>query len=226
MNFCRYFNTPQGVCQLSHNLTKLIYSKKTVSHFLISAVFSLRMTVQEAQSLFQAAKENQPGAFESLYEGLFSALYRYILLSVRHRETAEDLTQNLFIKALNLTEKNSDIQFLPYLYAMARNSIIDHVRVRKDLIPDTPLEEAFRDTVSEIPAPDQIVQEADRSEEIAQALSALEATEREVITLRFFSDLSHRDIALVMGKSEANVRQIQSRALKKLRTTHQHLFTR
>lgn len=184
------------------------------------------MTVQEAQSLFQAAKENRPGAFESLYEGLFSALYRYILLSVRHRETAEDLTQNLFIKALTLSEKGSDIQFLPYLYAMARNSVIDHVRVKKDLIPDTPFEEAFRDQASEAPLPHQSMEQSDLSRELIQAIGTLEPTEREIITLRFFSDLSHGDIANVVGKSEANVRQIQSRALKKLRASKEHLFTR
>lgn len=187
--------------------------------------FLLPMTVQEAQAYFQAAKANEPGAFESLYSGLFTPLYRYIILSVRHRETAEDLTQNLFIKALSLSEKGAEIEFLPYLYQMARNSIIDYYRQKKDLLPDTPVEEAFRDRPSANPSPNDALEAADRLQELSVALATLDDREREIITLRFFSELSHRETASVTGLSEANVRQIQSRALKRLRSSHVQLFS-
>lgn len=183
------------------------------------------MTVQEAQARFQAAKANEPGAFESLYSGLFTPLYRYIILSVRHRETAEDLTQNLFIKALSLAEKDADIQFLPYLYQMARNSVIDHYRQKKDLLPDTPAEDAFRDRPSTALSPAEELEQKDRFREVSAALATLEEREREVVTLRFFSELSPREIAAVLNLSEANVRQIQSRTLKKLRISHAQLFS-
>ncbi|MBI2439344.1 MAG: hypothetical protein HYV45_01935 [Candidatus Moranbacteria bacterium] len=57
-------------------------------------------------SLLRRAKQGDQQAFAKLYETLFTPLYRYVFMETRHRETAEDITQTVFVKAWQHLQKS------------------------------------------------------------------------------------------------------------------------
>ncbi len=177
------------------------------------------MNATEVQTLATTAQAGDRAAFEALYTGLFTPVYRYVLSQTRHRETAEDIVQTvfakLFLKLQNPLPLPQSLQ--AYIYAMARNAAADLHRRPTDFTPaEGTVEKIYADTIA-TDSPERASEATDDADHLLALLETLEPLEREVIGLRFFSDLPHRLIAETLGKSEANVRQIQSRALKKLR---------
>jgi RNA polymerase sigma-70 factor (ECF subfamily) len=150
--------------------------------------------------------------FVHLYEQHVWSVYGFLAYRVRDRETAEDLTQATFERALR-----SWSRFDPrrgsertWLLAIARNLLIDqHRRARV-----AQLEALDEHTHPAVPGPE--AQEP-RSAELADCLGRLSDREREIIALRFGADLTGPEIAALVGLSLANVQQIQSRTLRRLR---------
>ncbi len=128
------------------------------------------------------------------------------------REAAEDLTQATFERALRAWPRYTPARapVAVWLLAIARNLLIDHGRRRRPtpvgLTDELPAESA--------PGPE------DRfagSPELARALAALNDREREVLALRYGADLPGPEVAALLGLTVANVQQINSRALRRLR---------
>lgn len=183
------------------------------------------MTASEIQELAENASTGDEAAFESLYLSFYTPIYRYVLAQTRHRETAEDITQSVFIKIFSSLKENaaSPASFRAYVYAMSRNAVIDHQRKKKDLLPsDAPLEESFREVAA--PSTDLHLDQAADEQTLFSLLETASPLEQEIISLHFFADLPHRTIAEILGRSETSVRQIQSRALKKLRSLAPQFF--
>jgi RNA polymerase sigma-70 factor, ECF subfamily len=104
--------------------------------------------------LLQRIEANDPEALAELYDQFAPGLYAYIYRRVGEQGLAEDLTSEVFVKALNALRKGQFAsQSLPaWLYRMAHNQVIDHYRRQK---PDAPLEEWM-------PAPDNVPEAARR----------------------------------------------------------------
>ena len=153
--------------------------------------------------------------FDHIYTEYFAPLYRYCLSQTKHKEVAEDIIQNVFLKVL---KKFSPDQLppLPYFFTITRNTIIDYWKKKKEIIVDistTP----FISLLDERSNPAKIMDQEINSKEISRALEALSFEQKEILTLRFICDLSNPEISQLLNKSEKAVRQIQYRAIKKLR---------
>lgn len=151
--------------------------------------------------------------FARLYDEHIWAVYGFFGYRLKSREDAEDLTQRTFEKALKAWGGFDESRGSPatWLLAIARNLLIDHRRSdRSDRLEPLGDEDVHPD-----PAP----AEADLGvePEIELALARLTDRERELIALRFGADLSGKEIATMMDLSLANVQQILSRSLRKLR---------
>lgn len=162
----------------------------------------------------------QLNLFTKLYDEHSSAIYRFLFLRVRSKEIAEDLAQEVFLRILPRVKDGSLVETtaLPYLYTIARNALIDYFRKKKSLLFEesddiylTPAEES-NDTSA-----DGLALLGDDKALIARALDTLGEDARAVITLHYMEELAFDEIAAVMNKTEEAVRQIKSRALKKLR---------
>lgn len=159
----------------------------------------------------------QPERFEELYERFFTPVFRYVLLRVKNRAEAEDLAQTVFMKAYqaNPPGKGGQELSLNYFFTVARNTVIDHWRKKKDVVVDDP-DEAFENIPdTETPEGDAMRGEANMA--VRQALQLVSPSEQEVLILKFMNELSTKEIAKLLGKSEVAVRQLQSRGLKALR---------
>jgi len=178
--------------------------------------------MQDMRDLMQQAKAGDTEAFALLYENFYTPIFRYTYSKVSDRDLAEDLTQTTFMKAFKARANFADNHQSPiaYFYTIARNLITDTYR-KKDRTPVTidPLKgEDFSDRIpdSELDPMAKTLQE-DQKREMGDLLEILKPDHREIIELKFLYDLPNHDIAKKTGKTEANVRQIQVRALRKLK---------
>lgn len=151
--------------------------------------------------------------FARVYEEHVWRVYGFIAYRVRDRATAEDLTQTTFERALRAWPRFDPRRAseATWLLAIARNLIIDGHR-RGGSVAIEPLQERLEPAV---PGPE--ARTALGSAELIAALAELSDREREVIALRFGGDMTGAQIAGLLGLSLANVQQILSRSLRRLR---------
>ncbi|MFH1522205.1 MAG: RNA polymerase sigma factor [Patescibacteria group bacterium] len=152
--------------------------------------------------------------FGKLYDNYIDKIYNFIYYKTFHKETAEDLVSQTFFKALEKINKYSPEigSFSSWLYQIARNTVIDYYRTKKetnniediwDLKDNTDLER------------DEGVKQ--KLEDVQKYLSALNKEQREIVIMRVWDELSYKEIAEITGKSEASLKMTFSRTINKLR---------
>ena len=168
------------------------------------------------EKLIRSAVEGDSSAFGSLYDHYQPAIYRFVAVKVGSREEAEDITHQVFLSAWAKvrTYKHRGHPFSSWLYQIARNTVIDHYRARRN---DVSLDRLDPES-SIIPAAAQ----ADLSiklqlEKVHVALRALKPDYQDVIILRFVEDLSLKEVAAILRKSEGAVKLAQHRAVGELK---------
>ncbi len=162
------------------------------------------------------AQEGETGAFGVLYEEHEGRVFRYVLARTGQVELAEDLTQEVFVRALDNIGQYHDRggQFSSWLLRIAHNLVIDHYRSAAEKHSSTAPSEV------QPASDDDPVAEAERREQIARVLEAvpgLTPGQREVISLRFGAGLHLAEAAAVMGRSLGAVKTLQHQAIAKLR---------
>ena len=175
------------------------------------------MTLDDAaiERLVDEARAGDAWAFGQLFDHFHLPVYRYVASRVRHPSDAEDLTQLVFVKALEALPRyqSRGIPFGGWLFRLARNAVIDHVRTsheHADLAQS--VERAGADA-----GPDELAVIHQEIEAVRSALSTLTDDQRDAISLRFFAGLSAREAAEAMGKQEGTIRGLQFRAIAALR---------
>jgi RNA polymerase sigma-70 factor (ECF subfamily) len=163
--------------------------------------------------LVQQAIAGDREAFGDLYEMHLDSIYRYLLYRVSDEREAEDLTETVFLKAWEALDRYqpSAIPFTAWLYRIAHNLLIDRHRAHK--MTDT-LDEELADPQTD---PETRALRNVDAAVIVQALTQLEPSHQQVLTLRFINGHTHTETAQIMERSEANVRVLQHRALTALR---------
>ena len=169
--------------------------------------------------LFARVRSKDKQAFIKAYDLYIGQIYRFIYLKVGDKETAEDLTSEVFLKTWNyINDGNSIIEktLRALIYKIARNAIIDHYRqasYQADVSIDKneiDLADDSQDTKKQIEISDDIAI-------IEAQLQKLKDEYREIIILRFVNELSITEIANILNKSKGNVRVLTHRALSALR---------
>ncbi len=160
----------------------------------------------------QAYATDDMAAFEVLYRRHKSRIWGFLVKKLGDQTEAEEVFQAVFTKLHVARGKyRSEIPFLPWVFTIARNALIDHIRRR----------DSYQKHISnsEIPLEDYAAPVADASPtDISSAdLSRLNATQRQALEFRFAQGLTFVEIGERLATSEENARQIISRALRKLR---------
>jgi RNA polymerase sigma-70 factor (ECF subfamily) len=163
----------------------------------------------------QQAKSGDAEAFGQLFDHYHEPIYRYVASRVYRPTDAEDLTQTVFVKALEALPRYEarGVPFGGWLFRLARNAVIDFVRTRHEHVE---LDVVGQRSAAEA-QPDVVILMRHDIEEVAVALAALTDEQRDAIALRFFGGLSAREAAEAMGKQEGTVRGLQFRAIAALR---------
>lgn len=175
------------------------------------------MTLDDAaiERLVQQSRAGDAQAFGRLFDHYHESVYRYIVSRVRRPSDAEDLTQTVFVKVLEALPRyeSRGIPFGGWLFRLARNAVIDHVRTRHDHVDL----EAVTERPDADAGPDQLVVTRHEIDAVGAALAVLTSEQRDAIALRFFAGLSAREAAQAMGKQEGTIRGLQFRAIAALR---------
>ncbi len=166
------------------------------------------------KSAIALCAEGKLEAFGVLYELYVERIYAFLFWRIRNKETAEDLTSQTFIKAMDKIRSfdASRGKFSSWLYRIAQNTLIDHVRSRR--IHD-PLEAMFNAGTEAVFA-EKLDSKRD-IERIKEGLLKLTPGQRSIVIMRVWDGLSYAEIAGVVGKSEAACKMDFSRAIAKLR---------
>ena len=169
------------------------------------------------EDLVRRAQNRDQEAFAQLYEEHFDRIYRYLALRIGNEMEAEDLTQQVFLNALQSINsfRWKGAPFSAWLYRIAHNQAVDHMRKKKKRT-DLPLDESLASSDSN---PQSAIELKMDSEQLLRATGRLTEAQRQVIALRFTSELSIAEVAGVMGKSQGAVKALQHSAIVALRRT-------
>ncbi len=162
--------------------------------------------------------------FLELYDEYYPKLYAYILMRVRHKELAEDIVQQTFLKALdnlgNFRPRHG-ATFGSWLFQIAKNELVDKTRQTTKLVfCETEILDTNPATNSTIEELLQAETDAEQKEKWRKALGALEKLndeERELITLKYLAGLPYQEIAKTMNKKPNTLAVMLKRALEKVR---------
>jgi RNA polymerase sigma-70 factor (ECF subfamily) len=167
------------------------------------------------ERLVDDARSGDTLAFGQLFDHFHLPIYRYIVSRVHSPADTEDLTQLVFVKALEALPRyeSRGIPFGGWLFRLARNAVVDFTRTRHE---HTDLDAVIDHGTGE-PGPEDMAVIRQEMDAIGAALAALTDDQRETIELRFFAGLSAREAADVMRRQEGTIRGLQFRAIAALR---------
>jgi RNA polymerase sigma-70 factor (ECF subfamily) len=173
---------------------------------------------EEDARLARRAGNGEAEAFGVLYDRYVDAVYRYVYYRVRNEAEAEDVTSEVFMRALRAIPKYEPRQaFLAWLYRIARNAVIDRSRrqaSRKQVSFEDALAHPHGDQVVN---PDEGLLAGSDASVVRKAMQELTPLQQEVLVLRYVEGLDTKSICRITGKRDGTIRGIEFRALSALR---------
>jgi len=172
--------------------------------------------------LIQGFQSGNFDDFGVLYERYLDMIFVYIFRKIGNREQAEDICSQVWMKAMRdmmKTDKDEDFLFKPWIYRIAHNMIVDYFRAKKETITDDVLETHAIDTdiAWEIDATDTL-------QRVESYLQGCKESEKNILFLRLWDDMSYKEIAQLVWKSEDACKQVVKRWLEKIRANIVYIF--
>lgn len=169
----------------------------------------------EEQALLRQAQRGDADAFAALYQANVQAIYRYVLYRVNDRQLAEDLTAEVFTRALQGIASYQDRgkPFVAWLYRIAGARVIDQYRRQNRRPPSSDIETEVIASEVDMDLP---MLRRQAAQTLRLAIAELTEDQQQVIVLRFIEGYSTNAIAQIMGKQPNAIKALQHRALRSL----------
>jgi len=184
--------------------------------FSFSYIIDIKLMSIEEKDVVSRAVKGDGEAFAQLYEEHFNKIYRYLYLRLGNKDEVEDLTQEVFVKALEAigSYKWRDLPFAAWLMRIARNRMIDYFR-KEGKVEKL----AWDDNIAHVegPNPALIAEQRLEIKDLVGKIKKLSKGQREVISLRFGSEFSVAEVAKVLSKSTGTVKALQHSGIIALR---------
>lgn len=178
--------------------------------------------------LVLAAQRGQDQAFKELMERYIASIFNFSRQYAKTDEDAEDITQDAFFKAWrHIRRFDSTKPFKPWLYAIARNTALDHIkRKRASAFSELDADDSdiqFADTLEdEEPLQTELFERGELAREVAESMESLHPDHRAVLTMHYREELTFNEIADIMKKPMNTVKSWHRRALGKIRERLMH----
>lgn len=175
------------------------------------------------QELISQYQQGQKEALDFLISRYLKPIYGFIYYQVKSQEQAEDLTQEVFLKVWkNFKKFNPEKKFKTWLFIIAKNTVIDYWRQKKDkTFSDFDTEDGgniILDTLAdESPLPEEIFDQKDLAEKIDNLLDELTPKEKSLLLLRYKQGFSLTEIAEIFSESVETIKSRHYRSLLKLK---------
>ena len=178
----------------------------------------------------RSLQANDMKAYETLYLKYKDPLFNYFLVNTKSKNLAEEQLQDLFLK---LYEKKDSFKyqskFSTWLWTMARNQFIDHTRLSETKLEDSSdsvADDSLDELEAELEAADEIMIKKMEDLQVNLCVNELKASQKEVLTLRIYSELGYDEIAALCSLTLSSVKSLLVRAKEKilecLRKGHVH----
>ncbi len=178
--------------------------------------FTFLRREDELTALAIRMKDGDRKAAAKLYDELMPKAYGFFFARTGHRETAEDLSQDIFLKLAEKVERfdESRGRFAVWFWRMARNMLVDHYRARKET-PFSAMEETAVEGLATEEMPD--VDDKLRYRKVREFLRRLSGEEQELFEMRYIAELPYREIAELLERSEGALRVAILRIKEKIK---------
>ena len=165
------------------------------------------------RGLVERAAGGDAEAFGEIYSMFMDRIYRYVFYQVKNRTTAEDLTEEVFVKAWRGIAKYRyrERPFSAWLYRIAHNHVVDYFRTDHQA---KSLDEVKLTDDSE---PASEIEKKQLKKTVMNAMSNLSEQQKQILVLKFIEELDNQEIEQITGKSQGAIRVMQMRALAALR---------
>ena len=152
-------------------------------------------------------------AFGELYGIYLDRIYRYVRYQVKDTMTAEDITEDVFVKAWKAIRscKGKGRTFSAWIYRIAHNHMINTLRSMKKCVS------IETDDLAELSESESAMDDILDGQELSELLTHLPPNQKQVVILKFIEGMGNREIGKIMNKSEGAIRLLQMRALTTLR---------
>ncbi len=169
----------------------------------------------EEQRLLRQAQRGDAEAFARLYRQNVQVIYRYIVYRVSDNALAEDLTADVFIKALEALPNYRDQgkPFIAWLYRIAHARVIDHYRRTSRRPVESDVED---EPLADVPNMDAAMLRRQAAYALRTAITELTEDQQQVVILRFIEGYRIEAVAQMMGKQPNAIKALQFRALRTL----------
>jgi len=173
------------------------------------------MPPTSSTSLLKRARRGDERALTRAYDQYAPAIYRYAYRLAGHEATAQDVTSETFHKLLNAFQKGGGPtdNLSAWLYRVAHNLIVDGYRRQPD---DPPIASEQAPQIAVAGRQEERLERQELMECARRALQRLTSLQQQVISLRFLEELSIKETADVMGKTEGPVKALQYRATQSM----------
>ncbi|OGM97939.1 MAG: hypothetical protein A2735_00905 [Candidatus Yanofskybacteria bacterium RIFCSPHIGHO2_01_FULL_41_21] len=161
----------------------------------------------------EALQKGDTHSAEKIFDHFSKPIYAFFMARIRHKETAQDLTQEVFLKVIKSIDQfnRESGNFTAWIWQITRNSAIDYFRLKKPTyLADLPNEGI---NITEERAKSD---ESSKVREIMDIVEKFSTEERELFELHFIADMSYTDLARVTNKTESALRVAIHRLRKKL----------
>src|SRR3989344_189643 len=161
----------------------------------------------------EALQKGDTRSAEKIFDHFSGPIYAFFMARIRHKESAQDLTQEVFLKVIKSIDQfdRKSGNFTSWIWQIARNSAIDHFRHKKpSYLADLP------DEGSNINEEGMESDQSAKTREIMTIVESFSSEDQELFQLHFIADLSYSEIAKVTGKSPTSLRVAIHRLRKKI----------
>ncbi len=161
-------------------------------------------------------KEQTKQSFLAAYDEYGDAIYRHCYFRLLSKERAEEMVQETYLKTWQYLEAGNEVDNLrPFLYRVATNLIIDHVRRKKETSLDQMLD--ANPLAEPVGTDERDVERKALLRQVKESFAELSQEERDLVTMRYIDDMDPREIAEISGITPNHVSVKLNRAVSKLR---------
>jgi RNA polymerase sigma-70 factor, ECF subfamily len=178
----------------------------------------VRLDDLDEKSLMAACRDNRPGAFDLLVERHRRSVYQLCYRFVGNHEDASDLSQDVFLRAYRgLGGFRGHSSIATWLYRIGVNVCLNRLGAKSTLgkLTEPIADRQFEDTAAE-PASERVLRD-ERAARVRAAIARLPRTQRATLILRTYHEMSHQEIAAVLGSTVGAVKANFFHALANLK---------